>query len=72
MKKNKENFKGMKKDELEKKLASLREEIRSMNFKSQGARTKNVKEAGALKKQIARVMTEMNKNNTKSKVKNKK
>lgn len=67
MKKNNEQFKGMKKDELEKKLISLREEVRTMNFKSQGARSKNVKEAGALKKQIARVMTEMNKNNSKTK-----
>ena len=61
MKKNKDNYKGMRKDELEKKLAVLQEEARAMRFKVQGARSKNVKEASTLRKQIARVLTEINK-----------
>ena len=64
-KNTKENFKGMKKDELKKTLAGLEEEIRVLRFKTEGSRSKNVKEMSALKKQIARVLTEMNKNNKK-------
>jgi len=48
-------------DELEKKLVLLREEVRAIRFKSEGARSKNVKELGNLKRQIARVLTEINK-----------
>ncbi len=66
-KKDKNNFKGMKKDELAKELATLRESIRSMRFKAEGSKSKNVKEVGTFKKQIARILTEINKNNTKSK-----
>lgn len=61
MKKNKENLKGMKKNELEKKLASLREEVRMIKFKTEGSKSKNVKEVATLKKQIARVLTAINK-----------
>jgi ribosomal protein L29 len=60
-KETKENLKGMKTDELKKKLASLEEEIRILRFKAQGSRSKNVKEAVSLRKQIARVLTEINK-----------
>ncbi|KKT01147.1 MAG: hypothetical protein UW07_C0056G0009 [Candidatus Nomurabacteria bacterium GW2011_GWF2_43_8] len=60
-KNTKENFKGMGQDELEKKLVLLREEVRAIRFKSEGARSKNVKELGNLKRQIARVLTEINK-----------
>jgi ribosomal protein L29 len=59
-KKTKENFKDMKGGELEKKLATLREEVRIIGFKAEGSRSKNVKELGSLKKQIARVLTEIN------------
>ena len=62
MAKVKENFKGMKKEELVKKLAALREEIRVRKFKAEGSRSKNVKESANLKKQIARVLTEINSN----------
>lgn len=65
MAKKNDNFKGMKKEELEKKLAVLQEESRAKRFKVEGAKSKNVKEAGTLRKQIARVLTEMNKNNKK-------
>lgn len=61
-KKTKEEIKGMKPEELSKKLATLQEEIRVMKFKAEGARTKNVKELSGLKKQIARILTETNKN----------
>ncbi|MFZ1019577.1 MAG: 50S ribosomal protein L29 [Minisyncoccia bacterium] len=58
--KNKENFKEMNKDELQKKLISLREEIRLVKFKAEGSKSKNVKEGRKLRKQIARVLTEIN------------
>jgi len=57
MKKRMEQFKGMRSGELTKKLADLQEEIRVLRFKSEGAKSKNVKESAALKKDIARVMT---------------
>jgi ribosomal protein L29 len=61
-KKNKKgDFKGMKKDELSKELTTLQESLRSIHFKAEGSKSKNVKEAATLKKQIARVMTELNK-----------
>ena len=59
-KNTKENFKGMKKDELVKKLASLREDLRVLHFKAEGSKSKNVKESATLRKQVARVLTEMN------------
>ena len=62
MAKKKDNFKDMKGGELVKKLESLREELRSIHFKAEGSRSKNVKEQATLKKNIARVMTEINKN----------
>ena len=65
MAKEKENLKGMKKDELKKKLSDLQENIRVLRFKAGGSKSKNVKEISALKKQAARVLTEINKNNKK-------
>lgn len=58
--KTKESLKGMKGDELEKKLALLREELRVLHFKAEGSKSKNVKEGQALRRQIARVLTEIN------------
>ena len=68
MKNKKENFKEMGKDELVKKLALLREEVRVIRFKTEGSKSKNVKDQANLKKQIARMMTEINQyeNNTKT------
>ena len=60
-KEKKENFKGIKKEELNKKLADLRESIRVLRFKAQGSKSKNVKESATLRKQVARVLTEINK-----------
>ena len=59
-KKTKDNIKEMTEGELAKKLVTLREEVRVINFKAEGSRSKNVKELGGLKKQIARILTEMN------------
>jgi ribosomal protein L29 len=61
MKNSKENLKEMKKGELEKKLISLREEIRVIKFKTEGSKSKNVKELATLRKQIAKILTEINK-----------
>lgn len=61
MKNKKENLKGMNKDELQKQLTTLREELRAIHFKAEGAKSKNVKESATLKKKIARVLTEINK-----------
>ena len=57
----KENLKEMKKDELKKKLVDLEENIRVLRFKAQGSKSKNVKESATLRKQVARVLTEINK-----------
>lgn len=61
-----EDFKKMNIDELRKKLVELRENVRVIHFKAEGSKSKNVKETNTLKKQIARVMTEINKNNKKA------
>ncbi|MFZ2072612.1 MAG: 50S ribosomal protein L29 [Minisyncoccia bacterium] len=65
MSKKLESLKGMKKDELKKKLIDLQESIRVLRFKSEGSKSKNVKEPVSLRKQVARVLTELNKNNNK-------
>jgi ribosomal protein L29 len=54
------NFKEMKEAELQKELVSLKENLRTIHFKAEGSRSKNVKETAVLKKQIARIMTELN------------
>jgi ribosomal protein L29 len=65
MAKKKENFIGMSEGELGKKLATLREDLRAIHFKAEGAKSKNVKEASALKKNIARVLTQINSHDNK-------
>lgn len=55
----KENFKVMKDGELEKKLAALREDLRTIHFKAEGSKSKNVKESQFLRRNIARVLTEL-------------
>lgn len=61
----KNNLKGLKIGELKKNLATLQESLRVISFKGEGSRSKNVKEQSSIKKQIARVLTEINKNNIK-------
>ena len=51
------------KNELQKKLAILRENARVIRFKAEGSKSKNVKEAATLRKEIARVLTAINKGN---------
>ncbi|MCX6757829.1 MAG: 50S ribosomal protein L29 [Candidatus Nomurabacteria bacterium] len=58
-KKEKENLKGMKLVDLQKSLSELRDTLRTLRFKAQGSKSKNVKEEATTKKQIARVMTEI-------------
>ncbi len=60
MAKKTENLKGMKIDELKKRLVDLKENIRILQFKAQGSKSKNVKESATLRKQIARILTEIN------------
>ena len=62
-KNTKNNLKEMKREDLEKELVSLRESLRTIHFKAEGSRSKNVKESATFKKQIARVLTELNSNN---------
>jgi len=54
------NFKEMKEGELKKELTTLQENLRVLHFKTEGSKSKNVKESLALRKQIARVLTEIN------------
>jgi len=63
----KNNLKGLKQDELKKNLMILRENLRVLHFKSEGSKSKNVKEQASLRKQIARVLTEINKRNINNK-----
>ena len=55
MKTKKDNLKGMKKDELKKKLVVLEENVRVIRFKAEGSKSKNVKESATLRKEIARI-----------------
>ena len=60
MKNKKENLKDMKKNELIKKLAILQGNVRVIRFKAEGSKSKNVKELSNLRKNIARILTEIN------------
>lgn len=50
------------KDLTEKSLVSLREKLRNLKFKVEGAKSKNVKEVREIKKDIARILTGLNQN----------
>ncbi|HEV7702158.1 MAG TPA: 50S ribosomal protein L29 [Candidatus Paceibacterota bacterium] len=60
MAKKKENLKDVGSAELEKNLATLGESLRVIRFKAEGSKSKNVKEASALKRKIAQAMTALN------------
>ena len=62
-KKKNDKFKGVSKEELKKSLASLEDSLMSLRFKSEGSKSRNVKESATLRKQIAQIKTEMNKVN---------
>ncbi len=61
MKKDKQNLNMMKDEELSKLLLNLEESLRDLRFKAQGSKSKNVKESASFRKQVARVLTEINK-----------
>ena len=48
-------------EELQKRVAQKREELRALRFAVAGSKNRNVKLARALRKEIARALTEVNK-----------
>jgi ribosomal protein L29 len=68
----KNNLKGIAMDDLKKKLATLQENLRVIKFKVQGAKSKNVKESMTIRKEIARILTEINRTKVSQSVKGKK
>jgi len=56
----KSTYKGKSVKDLTKTLYEKREALRVFRFGKSGAGTKNVKEAANLRKEIARIMTELN------------
>jgi len=63
----KENLKDTTNEELRKQLLEVEENIRSLRFKAQGSKSKNVKESSTLRKRVARILTEINNRQTKNK-----
>ena len=63
MSKKGEKLNDMSEKDLNKKLSSLREEIQNLRFKAEGSKNKNVKVLSNTKKEIARVLTVLNKKN---------
>ncbi len=57
----KTNYTGKAKDELVKSLYEKREALRAFRFGEAGSKTRNVKEGSTVRKDIARIMTELNK-----------
>lgn len=55
--------KDFKKDNLVEDLAKLKEQVRELKFSKLNSKSKNTKEQKNLKKTIARMLTELNKNN---------
>lgn len=57
----KATYTGKNKEELVKALYDKRNALRAFRFGEAGSKTRNVKEGGALRKDIARILTELNK-----------
>ncbi len=57
----KTNYIGKTKEDLVKSLYEKRESLRAFRFGEAGSKTRNVKEGISLRKDIARIMTELNK-----------
>jgi ribosomal protein L29 len=55
------SYTGKTKEDLVKALYEKRESLRSFRFGEAGSKTRNVKEGSALRKEIARILTELNK-----------
>ncbi|NCN07999.1 50S ribosomal protein L29 [Candidatus Parcubacteria bacterium] len=58
---------GKAKDELVKSLYEKREALRQFRFGLAGSKTRNVKEGANLRKEISRIMTELNRTEVRSK-----
>ncbi|HVU75855.1 MAG TPA: 50S ribosomal protein L29 [Candidatus Paceibacterota bacterium] len=54
------DFKNMSIEQIQKEVAAKREALRSFRFGAAGSRSKNVKEGRNLRKEIARLLTELN------------
>lgn len=54
------DYKGKSTQDLIKSLGEKREALRKLRFGTTGSKTRNVKETGTVKKDIARIMTELN------------
>lgn len=61
----KTSYKGKAVKDLTKSLYDKREALRAFRFGTSGSKTKNVKEGANLRKEIARIMTELNSADTK-------
>lgn len=46
--------------EMQKEVTDLREALRTLRFAAEGSRSRNVKEAKTKRREIARLLTEMN------------
>lgn len=57
----KTSYIGKKREDLIKALMEKREALRLFNFGTAGSKAKNVKEGASLRKEIARIMTELHK-----------
>ncbi|TSC83522.1 MAG: hypothetical protein G01um101417_505 [Parcubacteria group bacterium Gr01-1014_17] len=55
------DFKNKTKDELVRALSAEREKLRAWRFAVAGGKAKNVKEGSVFRKEIARILTELNK-----------
>jgi ribosomal protein L29 len=53
-------FKDMSIEQIQKEVAAKREALRAFRFGTAGSRSKNVKEGRNLRKEIARLLTELN------------
>jgi len=56
----KTDYKGKNMKDLHKTLADKREELRNFRFGSAGSKTRNTKSAKNVRKDVARIMTELN------------
>jgi ribosomal protein L29 len=54
-------YAGKSKEDLVKSLYEKRESLKSIRFGEAGSKTRNVKEGAGIRKDIARIMTELNK-----------
>lgn len=56
----KTTYTGKSKEDLVKALSTHRESLRAFRFGEAGSKTRNVKDGAKIRKEIARVMTELN------------